>query len=233
MKRLFLAPLCLMALSTPAFAASLGASCFLPDDTSSKVEGTNINKRMPIASVSKIMTAYFSTFEKGLDYRFATKVHVTTVAKGLYDIHLEGSRDPYFGKESLHFMMAQLNKLGVTKVRDLTFDQSFKFFWINSAHDMYRISAGNWRKESPSPSIVLQQLKKQNLTSQYSATVAYAKARGIQMPAQISWSQKTIAYKPAKEFKATEYTQTYRFRSSKLQTLLKEMNRNSNNHAAI
>ena len=115
-----------------AQASSLAAFCTLKDgdgpDTA-KIEQFNADKRLPIASVSKVMTGWYIVASKGANYRIPTSFHVTPVENDLYDIHIQGARDPYFGHESLQFAISELNKLGIKKVRRLSFDENFKFFW--------------------------------------------------------------------------------------------------------
>src|SRR5687768_10134846 len=89
-------------------AATMSYYCHVLDKAINEtptIQGKNISKAMPIASVSKLVTSYWAIKTLGPDYRFITILHIKKVGEDLYDIHLEGSRDPYFGKESLHYLI--------------------------------------------------------------------------------------------------------------------------------
>lgn len=213
--------------------ATLASFCYAREDQGQmgKVEGTNAQKRLPIASVSKIATAHWAIISKGPDYRFETRFHVTPVAgTDLFDVHIEGSRDPLFGKQSLHYAISELNKKNVKKIRNLTFDEGFKFFWNVTASD---VAQRYFPTSGPSADTVEEELKSHSsLTAEYSSTLSSAKSKGIAMVATPAFTVKSIEFKKKVDAADTAETKVYAIHSSPVATLIKEMNRNSNNHAA-
>lgn len=222
----------LLAFASTASAAKLASICYALDKTDGKltIRGDQQDQRLPIASVSKVMTAWWGLAEKGPQYRFRTKFHVTPADEKTVDIHIEGSRDPYFGKESLHMALSELHTKGVRKVRKLTFDENFKFYWNVTSGD---VAIGHYDLISPRPTTVLRQLRVHgSMLHGYEATRKAAKARGFEMATKPDISVETIEHRPLADYSVQTETQTYAMASAPLQALLKEMNRNSNNHAA-
>lgn len=228
MIRLFLAVFFTMLLSSlpSARAAELAAFCSLRAD-SNVVEGQQIQTLMPIASVSKIMTTWWMVATRGTDYRFLTRIHLSQPEPGQFDVHLEGSRDPYFGKESLHFIISELNRRGITQVRRLSFDENFKFFW-NVTSDV--IAGGTYDLNSPDPQTVKAQLSRP-LLQDYARTLTMARAKKIALVPQPRFAVQEISFVPKAEFHP-ETESILLMRSSPFSQIAKEMNRNSNNHAA-
>lgn len=216
--------------ASPAFAAKLASFCTLKSmDPNAKIEGVEVDKRMPIASVSKVATAWWSVSVKSLDFRFPTAFHVTPAGDGAYNVHIEGSRDPYFGLQSFHFAISELNKRGIKKINRLTFDENFKFFRSPTSED---VAIGFYNTASPSSATVLSQLQANPLTSGWANTVAVAKQAGATLVAKPEFSVKSMAFVARADAKDAAETKVYYMRSAPLEGLLKEMNRNSNNHAA-
>lgn len=223
-----------IALSSISYGAKLASFCYAKDAEVLEIQGTNIDKLLPIASVSKVVTSYWGIAEKTSNYRFTTGAAVTRISKDTFDVHIIGSRDPYFGHESLHFLISELNKKGITKVRNLTFDENFKFYWeLRKNTDSASPVSGFELADDPGPINVKRQLTLyKSLLSGYTKTVAYAKSFNIAMIENPVFSVENIEYMKSTDFQQTLGTVVYQVRSAPLYTLLKEMNRNSNNHAA-
>ncbi len=85
----------LASVSSPA--AQIASSCWMSEN-GNDIAGKNIDERMPIASVSKLFTSLMATTSFSLTYKFYTQIYVAPVSKGLYDVHLQGTGDPYFNK---------------------------------------------------------------------------------------------------------------------------------------
>lgn len=212
-----------------ANAASMRSSCRMKAGAPQTISGKAVNERLPIASVSKIMTSWWIVSSRGLQYRFETKFHIISLEDGRFDVHIEGARDPYFGKESLHFAVSELNKLGIKEIRNLTFDENFKFFRDVTSSS---VAHGFYTPSSPSPSRVLSELNAMgSLTSGYEATFKRAQARKISMVKSPALAVETISFRSKSTYDELPDS-TFVMRSAPLLTLLKEMNRNSNNHAA-
>lgn len=218
------------------FAANVSSSCYVPLNDPKNIKGENIDVRLPIASVSKLITSYWAAQAKTLQYRFQTVFYMNEVGQNLYDLHIQGSRDPYFGAERLHYAISELNKRGITKVRNLTFDQNFKFFWsIDDKVDNKSLASGFFLARDPVPDKVLSQLKAfSKLTQGYQETFDRAAKNGIKMVEKADFTVQSFSYLSTEEFKydSSKMSKTFVVHSTPLENLLKEMNRNSNNHAA-
>ncbi|MBL7554444.1 MAG: D-alanyl-D-alanine carboxypeptidase [Bdellovibrionaceae bacterium] len=213
------------------WGSSLNSFCHLDAQKSSGlgIRGTNIDQKLPIASVSKLITSYWALIEKGRDYRFYTKVFYRKNVDGTGIVHIQGGNDPYFSKEFLHLVISELNLKGIKSVKELSFDEKFKFVWnINST----AVAVGDYTPESPTPDDVLRNLLRvKNLTTDYSKTLAFAKEHGISMVATAQLLVKKFSFLKTTEFHSDGF-EFMTFRSSPLSVLLKEMNRNSNNYSA-
>lgn len=216
---------------SPAQAASLRASCHLEDNANDRIEGVNVDDRYPIASVSKIMTAYWAVAKMGPQGRFPTRVSIRVVTNELADVHLTGSRDPYIGKWTLQYMVSELNRLGVTKIRNLTYDENFKFL-IDTTGD---VAHANFDNHEPGPDRVGSNLKKafENIAGGYDGLKSrVSKLRKMSMPASIKMKVESISFLSKEDFNPSQYDSAFTYRSTVLLDILKEMNRNSNNYAA-
>lgn len=229
--RLFLSAATVASIAPTAQAARLASACTLMDDPNAIVEGMNIDKRLPIASVSKMATTWLGVTSGGLDYRFPTSFHVSPTDKqDEYDIHIEGSRDPYLGREFLQVAISELNKRGIKRIRTLTFDENFKFFISVTSES---VAAAHYVNESPLPSTVLAQLKSMSsILKGWKDTASTARDRGVSMVGKPEFEVHEIAFEPTTVHVDPMNTRVYLMKSSPLETLVKEMNRNSNNHAA-
>ena len=98
------------------------AYCFRhPNGT---IHGRNINKKMNPASVTKLYVTFFALKKLGAHHQYKTTFHYK---KG--HLHIEGGQDNFFTTDSLNFILGKLNKMGITQVDRLTFDNQFYFNW--------------------------------------------------------------------------------------------------------
>lgn len=218
--------------SAQAHASSMKAGCYLQDGSGQDVEGVNVDKRYEIASVSKVMTAYWALKKIGYHGRYTTSFYVKNVSKDLYDVHIVGSRDPYTGREWLQFVAGELNKIGISSIRNLTYDEKFKFL-----SDVRGKSAaqGFFTTSEPDSDRVMRELRHavSNLKRNYPDLVARAKAgANLALPKSVSLKVEDIRFRSRADFSPADYTSAYTSVSAPLHAVLKEMNRNSNNHAA-
>ena len=224
----------LQSFSFLASASEVGAVCYAPLSKPEAIEGFNIGGRLPIASVSKLMTSHWIVKTKGLDYRFRTLVHANKVEGDQFDLHFQGSRDPYFGAEKFHYLISELNKKGISKIRNMTFDENFKFFWFSDDPEVNRsIAVGFYINSEPSADVVLKQLRAYGkFTQGYDETYAKAKKLNLPMSENASFSVDQIDFLKSSDFTMKPGSDTFVVASRKTADFLKEMNRNSNNHAA-
>lgn len=221
--------------ATVASAAKMNSMCTLVDGKV-EVEGVNQEKLYNIASVSKIMTSYWAMKTLGSDFRFSTVLHINpSVDEGYVDIHLEGGMDPYFNREMLQYMVVELNRIGIRKVKNLTFDEGFKFLASTRRSD---VAIGNYSLQDPLPDRVQVHLTSvaQSIANGYSTMRRRARDIGkMQLPAEISFRVRSVKHLKAEDFsKKTDWAQSKKMvlKSVALPEILKEMNRNSNNYSA-
>ena len=215
----------------PAHAAELASSCYLNEsDTTGKVQGVNIQAMLPIASVSKVMTSWWAVTAKGLDYRFETRVSLTPQGDGSYNMHIEGSRDPYFGIQSLQFLISELNKRKITNINRLTYDENFKFFWDPTES---AVAIGHYGLNDPGPAKVQSELSLGDILFGYADTMRFAlREKNVQLFQNPQFQIGEISYQPSADFHPVATTRVFKMHSAPISNALKEMTRNSNNNAA-
>lgn len=87
------------------------------------VDGYQPDKLQRIASVSKLLTTLMASETLNLNQKFQTKVYVTKDK-----LHIEGGLDPYFEEEKLLLLMRDLNRLGYSKFKQVSFSPDFLFY---------------------------------------------------------------------------------------------------------
>lgn len=223
------------SISLNSFAGHLAAKCVM-EEKAGVITGHNVDQRLPIASVSKLFTSLFAVATKGVDSRFITNFYVLPAGSDTFDVHLQGSLDPYFSEQSLHYLISQLNKMNVFKIRNLTFDENFKFYYNTNGRQIIPGVRGAFnpvdsqrRLTDPSPELVKKILanKKQWLQN-YNKTLAKYPDDLVKKP---RLAVQSVDFMPAARFTSPLKTSGY-VRSADLTTQLKMMNWNSNNHAA-
>jgi len=214
------------------YASQMRSGCYLMNQPGQSIQGVNLDQSFEIASVTKLFTSFFALKMLGPDYRFRTYVYLKKVDEHLFDVHFEGGRDPYLGREMMQFLTAELNKIGVTEIRNLTFDENFKFIidvrLNQTAHSFFSPSdpsservARNLRIYFDHPTRFYKQLKE-----------AVLRDLKMKLPETLVISASSISFISRDQFKASEYERPLEYKSTSLVRILKEMNRNSNNHSA-
>lgn len=210
-----------------AQAARLKAFCTA---VNGKVEGTAINKKVEIASLSKIMTSYWAAATLDLQSRFETSIHVTEVAKDLYDVHVQGSKDPFFSQFQFQFLISELNQMHVFAIRHLTFDENF---WFRP--DARSREAVIRYPETPTLGEVLLNLKSEMKQLDEGYDVLRKKAleySGLTLVPQLKLKVTDINALSTANFQKQESTKTWILRSAPLYKILHDINRSSNNYAS-
>lgn len=82
------------------------------------------DKKWSIASLTKIVTSSWLVSKLGLSHRFSTQFFVDLKNNRL---HIQGGNDPVLQEDVLIFLITQLNKLGVTRLSEITFDKNFAY----------------------------------------------------------------------------------------------------------
>ncbi len=149
--------------------AKMVSACSMTEN-SREVIGKNLNERLPIASVSKVYTSLMAVTSFNLEHKFFTQIYVTAAPGGSFDVHLQGSRDPYFNKFKMHMIISRLNEMKVTKIRNLTFDENVKYLHETDTSRGFRAGATYVNPlilkadlEFPSPKIVTSELQQLSL----------------------------------------------------------------------
>lgn len=219
-------------------AQNLQTYCYSDPNNFNNVQGLNIDKKYPIASVSKLVTSYWALSTKGPSFTYLTIVHITPVGNDVFDLHIQGSNDPYFGQEKMHYMISKLNEKGITKIRNLTFDEKFIFLReVDIERPPLQEKQGfpwkNYYTSQVGPKKTLAELKKGLLTNNYDKSVKHLASAKIKLLPKVSFTIETIGFLSETQFTTTKTTKSFALRSAPLYRLLKEMNRNSNNFAAV
>lgn len=224
-------------MASRAPAQSLQSYCYSNPSNLNLIEGVNIDKKYPIASVSKLVTSYWALSKKGPDYQYLSVVHLTPVGQDQFDLHLQGSRDPYFGREKIHFMISELNKKGITRIRNFSFDQNFLYLKdLDIERDPLKEKGAfpwqNYFLSPVGPRRTLSELQS-GLMDGYVQTVQRMARAKINLVPNARFSVGKFEFKKSSDFTTASVTRSFSLRSAPLYRLLKEMNRNSNNFAAV
>lgn len=211
-------------------AQTLRSSCYQLQDGKSAIAGSQINKRLEIASVSKIMTAHWAFTKLGPNYRFETKFIIRELRPGVHQVHIVGAFDPYFSRVQFQYLVAELNRIGVKRVEKLTFDSKFKYLDATRSSD---VAMGFYTIHDPTPAKVAQNLKitLDSLMSGYETVAAKALMyEKVSMPSSISLKVDNVSFL-SEPFEVIETDKMYSLKSAELIKIVKEFNRNSNNYA--
>lgn len=92
-------------------------------DSKGNFQGVNVDKKMRIASVSKLITSLWATEKLGADHTYDTKFYV----KGDH-MHIVGAFDPFMSNEKMIYIVSSLNKLGITRLSKITFDNNIRIY---------------------------------------------------------------------------------------------------------
>ncbi len=226
-------------LAQPAYAAKMASACSMSEDRLDIV-GENIDTLMPIASVSKIYTSLMAVTNFNVEDKFYTQIYVTAISPGLFDVHIQGSHDPYFNKFKMHMIISKLNEMKVTKIRNLTFDENVKY--LHETDVRRGFFAGTTLVEPlilkadldfPMPSIVASEFLQMNqILLSYKDSYALAAANGITLFKNPDLKIQKISFINKSNFKVEKNIRKIFVASQNIKTILKSMNWNSNNFAA-
>lgn len=214
----------------------LNTQCSFRPNGSEEVQGVRVNERFKIASLSKIFTSYWAVATLGPDFRFKTFVHIvspeseTLAKRGYKDIHIQGGMSPYFSIHSLQFLVAELNKLGVSKINVLSFDENFKY--STNIVDNKNLTGTGAQITSESSLAYLKKDVKQ-ISHLYEINRKQSKQNlNIELPTNLKLEVKSVVYLPSTHFEKPRDAKSFQMLSAPLAVLLKEMNRNSHNYTA-
>ncbi len=210
-----------------AAESSMNAICYVRDAPGEVVQGYKVDDLFEVASVSKIVVSYWAITELGPDFRFDTRIHITPVGDQIYDVHIQGSQDPFWGRQMTHFLFSELNRIGVYEIRNLSFDENLKMRW------KVLIDFVDLRNPSASEIKVSLENHLANLQKEYFETFSDAAKAKVRLSQHIRLSVKEVQFLSMTDFyHDSSSTRTFSLNSAPLFRYLKEMNSVSNNHVA-
>ncbi len=210
-------------LSSEGLAAADQAYCFTNEE--GKVEGKNVDMRIRLASVSKLLVSLWAVDKLGVDFKYDTKLFI----KG-NNLHIQGSYDPFFGNEKMFYLLSQLNEQGYTKFDTITFDKNTIVF----PDAEYLID----EYPSVSPAAVTRHLRNYFNSKSWSADTKseYRNYRDLAKAGrfvdEINFEVTNIKYSETNPFEKDEEAKVLTLSSPALYRYLKQMNIKSNNYVA-
>lgn len=239
------------------YGAKMVSKCDM-DQNMTKINGTNINIKYPIASVSKLFTSLLATTTFDLSTTFSTQVFAVPVEKGMHDVHITGSADPYFNRFKMQMIISRLNEAGVKNIRNLTFDENVKYLHDTDAFAGFSVVTGSRKIKNkagkivtvpsktyirptilkatlnyPPVELVEAQLKEQRaILADYSKSYLAAKAAGIELFKAPRFAPAKTSFLSSTLFKAPANALKLYVSSQDIRTTIKSMNWNSNNHSS-
>ncbi len=108
--------------NSKSFKNIVNKQSFAYIDNQGLVAGLNPNLMVNNASESKLFTGLLALNYFGADHKFETKIFIQGSK-----VHIEGSKDPTFGRKAIYRVMKKLNEQGIKKITSLTYDENFYF----------------------------------------------------------------------------------------------------------
>ena len=218
-----------LLIGAQAMAAAPSNYCTL-NNTTGEISGKNIDTPYTLASVSKMFTTYWATKVKGLDYRYPTQIYMTDLGNELYDVHLRGSVFPYFDQSMLYFLVSELNKRGIKKINNLSYDENFEYATaVRTNKDLAHSNGTQTETE------IMRALRKDITALPRVYKIFTQKAKAVVSVDLVKSAQlkiNDIHAQSMQVFNPTTTTSNFILYSSPMHRILKEMNRNSHNFAA-
>lgn len=220
-------------------AAKLVSYCAM-DNKTKTIRGLRVDEKLPLASVSKLFTSLVATNSFSLEHKFMTQIFAREVGKQLYDVHIQGSPDPYFNRFKMHMIVSKLNEAGVRSIRNLTFDENVKYLHDTDSYAGFRVGKTIIKPlilkadlNFPSKDLVKAQLQQSAVIMRdYGKSFSTAKAAGIDLFKNPSFKVGKVAFKATQEFQENKNDIKIYVASQDLRTIIKSMNWNSNNFSA-
>ncbi len=187
--------------------------------------GTNVNSKIRLASVSKLITSLWAISELGAHYKYKTKLFI---ADG--NLHIKGGFDPFFDNEKLFFLISQLNQLGYDHFDKITFDSNL----------LINLDARYHSEEYPdnSPATIKKIIKTYFNTDRWSQTLKqdFESYQKIAPPGRIrtnvNFNVLDVSFDDNYESTNHENVRELTLASPEIVKYLKEMNIKSNNYVA-
>jgi D-alanyl-D-alanine carboxypeptidase len=117
-------------------AGAKASFCFAVENGA--VTGYNEDQQVRTASVTKTMTTFWAVEQLGPNYQYSTYIYFQP---STHEMHIAGTRDPFFDRDRLFSLIADLNKKGVSEINRLTIDRNF-WFWPDATELRYLAGGG-------------------------------------------------------------------------------------------
>ena len=187
------------------------------------LRGKNLDARVNLASVTKLLTSYWAIEKRGVNYTHDTKLFI----KGK-KLHIKGSYDPFMNNEKMMFLISQLNSLGYTHFDKITYDKKIQLnptaekFYSELTEVTRAGNAANLRMYFNTASWSA------SFKAEYDRLASMAKSGRFQK--SVKFSVDTVEFSNENPLGANAKVLT--LTSPKLYQYLKEINVKSNNYAA-
>ena len=205
------------------------------------VTGVDADKPVRTASVTKTITTFWAINSYGPNYQYKTKFTYQASNK---ELHISGSYDPFFDRDRIYVLLADLNKKGIKEISRLTFEKNF---WLNTDANNWRYKSGMNREHVFMSELhpyktaagdmdqVKGDLEVFFNTSQWTAEQKkkYALSRSMNslagLPSAVSMKTDSVALVPSNPLSGKPDIVTFEAKSAPLKMYLKEMNIHSIN----
>lgn len=210
-------------LRAQGIAAADQSYCFLNEK--GEIEGSNVNMRIRLASVSKLLTSLWAVEKLGLDFKYDIKLFV----KG-NNLHIQGSYDPFLGNEKMFYLVSQLNSLGYKKFDTVTFDKNL----LINPNAQYYGDQYPTMNATTNARYIRQYFNTQSwstvMKEEYSTFQSLAKAGRFNKVVNLEVTN--VKFVEENPLKGDEETKELTLSAPALYKYLKEMNVKSNNYVA-
>lgn len=195
-----------------------------------------LRARYPLASVSKIMTSLWALEKLGANYRFPTILHMSRTNSGGLRVHIEGSRNPLFGRNLSYFLISELNRMDVQRIDSLTFDENLLLAWQVEESPYVGGVTPRYRTIQEQVLAIKRELQTYFATSinqtNYNRLRSHAATAQVYMLPSPRVAVQSVDFLAKSRFQKGRGTVSVSLQSSPLIALLKRMNNQSNNYVA-
>ncbi len=198
----------------------------------------NVDKKYPLASISKVVTSFWAIKQLGANYRYQTRLHLTKIDDETFDLHIEGGLDPIMGRNAAYFITSELNRSEhkVKKIRNLTFDQNFLMDWLSEEKPRIAGSTPYFATIEEQTASVKRTLESGFITpvvrEKYRLLQQKAASQGVIMTDKPGITAESVRFVSTADHQSNPTDVVLIYRSAPLYKIIKRMNNQSNNYIA-
>jgi serine-type D-Ala-D-Ala carboxypeptidase/endopeptidase (penicillin-binding protein 4) len=222
--------LVLTCVGTEALGVTKNQTRCFKSESGGELVGDNTTDLFTLASVTKVFTTHWALAQLGSNYRYKHQVYITPVAANIFDVHIEGSQFPYFDKTMFQFLVSELNRMNVKRIRFLTYDENFEYASVVRTNSNLAHQDNDQNSDE-----IMRELRRDTgaINASYSALKNKAQSiSSVNMADSLQLSIDDIHLTLKSQFQKNESTIEVQLSSSPMHRILKEMNRNSHNFAS-